>query len=352
MSMPAANDPPAVPGGRPWRLPFAGTLVALLLLAGVEGVLHTDSFLYRFRAVFAAGRAMDKLVALEAAPATVLALGNSRVDNGIHPEIFLRETGLSMFNLGLPGAEACNVEGIVARLVARDLVGPGRIEQVLFGLDDGFFQRVGGLGYEVFFDTRERLLDHERYRDWLRSVLRLWGYSDSLRTLQEPAKLIRFAQATIGDVESWGGNALETRGFRAADAVMNQDEAQTKIQEASESKVVDSAVLECFWAATASLQRAGATVAVIFMPTLRGYDPFTATSGTQEDSYHNVRQKLGEAGIRVLDVHASSVRAARYFANAGHLNRKGAERFTTLVSAQFAGTTVRRDRASMAHATD
>ncbi len=92
MDISPANDPATVPGGRPWRGPLVGTLVALLLLAAVESVLHTDTFLYRYRSVFAAGRAMDKLLALEAAPATVLAVGNSRVDNGIHPGVFARET--------------------------------------------------------------------------------------------------------------------------------------------------------------------------------------------------------------------------------------------------------------------
>ena len=226
MDIPSPNDPAAMPGGRPWRAPFVGTLVALLLLAGVEYVLHTDAFLYRYRAVFAAGRAMDKLLALEAAPPTVLAVGNSRVDNGVHPEVFARETGLRAFNLGLPGA----VEGVIERLAERGMFGPGRVEQVLFGLDDGYFQRVGGLGYEVFFDRRERLLEHGRHRDWLRSVLRLWGYVDSLRTLQEPAKLIRFVEATFGDVASWGGNARDNAGFRAADEVGNQDAGQAAAQ--------------------------------------------------------------------------------------------------------------------------
>ncbi|HMM74265.1 MAG TPA: hypothetical protein PJ986_01060 [Gammaproteobacteria bacterium] len=352
MDIRTANERSLSPRGRPWRRPFAGTLVALLLLAGVESALHTDFFLYRYRSVFAAGRAMDKLLALEAEPTPVLAVGNSRVDNGIHPEIFLRETGQRVFNLGLPGAEACNVEGVIERLIERELIGPGRIEQVLFGLDDGFFQRVGGLGYEVFFDARERLLAHDRYRDWLRSILRLWGYSDSLRTLQEPAKLIRFAQATLGEVESWGGNARDTRGFRAADAAMNQDEAQARIQDAAAIKPPDPEVLECFWAATERLQRAGAGITIVFMPTLKDRNPFVAANGAPESPYGRVRKMLEEADIRVLHIDIDGLQTARYFANAGHLNREGAERFTTLVSARFAAAVVRHDGSVVARAND
>jgi len=340
MDIPAANDPATVPGGRPWRLPFAGTLIALLLLAGVETILHADAFLYRYRSVFAAGRAMDKLLALEAAPATVLAVGNSRVDNGIHPEVFLRETGLHAFNLGLPGAEACNVEGVIERLVDRDLIGPGRIEQVLFGLDDGYFQRIGGLGYEVFFDDRARLLAHDRHRDWLRSVLRLWGYSDSLRTLQEPEKLIRFVQASFGEVESWGGNAKDTAGFRAADRYVNQDAEQVERQTEASRRPPDPEVLECFWASTAKLRRAGATVKVFFTPSLRSANAFDGDAGGPGSPYGRMKAEFAARDIGIVEFDVRDLIAGRYFANPGHLNREGATRFTARLAATTRATRV------------
>ena len=41
--------------------PGLGVAFALLLLLVPEAMLHTDGFFYRYRAIFAAGRAMDKL---------------------------------------------------------------------------------------------------------------------------------------------------------------------------------------------------------------------------------------------------------------------------------------------------
>jgi len=228
----------------------------------------------------------------------------------------------------LPGAEACNVEGVIERLADKDMFGPGRIEQVLFGLDDGFFRRVGGLGYEVFFDDRARLLAHGRYRDWLRSVLRLWGYSDSLRTLQEPAKLIRFAQATLGEVESWGGNAKDTAGFRAADRFVNQDADQVKQQTAASRRPPDAQVLECFWATAAHLQRAGATVKVFFTPSLRSANAFDGDAGGPDSPYGRMKAEFAARDIGVVEFDVRDLIAGRYFANPGHLNREGATRFT------------------------
>jgi hypothetical protein len=333
---------PATPAERPqpqWRAPFAGLAIAALLLAGIEAFLHTDSFLYRYRSVFAAGRAMDKLLALEAKPRAMIALGNSRVDNGFHPEILEQETGLEAFNLGLPGAEACNMEGVVARLAARGSFGQGRIEQVLFGLDEGFLQRTGGLGYEVFFDKPARLLDHGRYTDWLRSRLRLWGYTDSLRTLQEPAKLIRFIEASSGEVESWGGSARHTSGFRAADEVTNQDAARIAEQNRStRHPPPDPEVLECLWATIEQLQASNVAVNVFLTPSLRGANPFAGQAGGPGSPYARVKDELLGRGVKILEFDVDKILDGKFFANPGHLNRAGAERFTRALAAKMKST--------------
>lgn len=311
-----------------WRSPFAGLLIAGLLLGAVEACLHSDWFLYRYRSVFAAGRAMDKLLALENRPVPVVALGNSRVDNGFHPQVFEAQTGLQAFNLGLPGAEACNIEGVVTRLAQKGSFGKGRIEQVLFGLDEGFFQRTGGLGYEVFFDRPSRLLGHGRYVDWLRARIRLWGYTDSLRTLQEPAKLIRFAQASISDIPSWGGNARDTAGFRAADEVTNQTAEQAMAQARVRHPVPDAELLECFRASIELLQAAGTKVSVFLTPSLRSTNPFAHGATASGDPHYQLKQELETRGVSVLEFDVTELIDGAYFANPGHLNREGARRFT------------------------
>jgi hypothetical protein len=334
--MPAAHTE----GARPqWRSPFAGLAIAALLLMGIEAFLHSDSFLFRYRSVFAAGRAMDKLLALETEPKAVVALGNSRVDNGFHPEVLQQQTGREAFNLGLPGAEACNVEGVVGRLAARDKFGAGRIEQVLFGLDEGFLQRTGGLGYEVFFDEPARLLAHGRYTDWLRSRIRLWGYTDSLRTLQEPAKLIRFIEASFGEVESWGGGARETSGFRAADEVTNQDAAQVDRQNRNtRHPPPDPEVLECLWATIEQLQAINVAVNVFLTPSLRGANPFAGAAGGPGGPYARVKNELLARGVKILEFDVGDILAGKFFANPGHLNRAGAVEFTSRLAAVLKAT--------------
>lgn len=323
----------------PLRAPFGGLLIAALLLSLVEAILHTDAFLYRYRAVFAAGRVMDKLLAVETFPPTLLVLGNSRVDNGFSPDVLRRETGTDAFNLGIPGADACNVDGLVARLVDRGVFEKGRTEQVLIGLDDGFLQRGGGLGYAVFFDDRARLLQQGRYADWARSWFRLWGYAGSLRTLQEPANFIRFLKATTDEVESWGGSARVTGGFRAADEVVNQNAEQIAEQRAAKRRPPDPAMLECFWAMTEILQARGVNVRLFFTPALGRTNAFAGNAGGAGTPYSSLKTAFIRRGLQIVDFDVSSVLEGSYFANPGHLNRAGAARYTALLSGHLDSTT-------------
>src|SRR5258705_10973381 len=88
--------------------PGLGAAFALLLWLAAEAALHTDEFSYRYRAVFAAGRAMDKLNYVEANTPTLLIVGNSRVDNGFDPGAIASRLSVEnrgqVFNFGLPGS--------------------------------------------------------------------------------------------------------------------------------------------------------------------------------------------------------------------------------------------------------
>jgi len=107
-------------------------------------MLHTDGFFYRYRAVFAAGRAMDKLRYVEATVPTLLIVGNSRVDNGFDPGAIADRLGAEnrgrMFNFGLPGSDTRTLFGLLTRLDRKGLLGPSRIEAVVIGLDEGYLQ--------------------------------------------------------------------------------------------------------------------------------------------------------------------------------------------------------------------
>src|SRR5690606_21422522 len=110
----------------------------------------------------------------------LLVLGNSRVDNGVDPRTLADgvQSRLRAFNLGLPGAGASALLGIVERFDEKGLFGPGRIERVLIGLDEGLLQAGDALGYEVFFGTPS--LRDDGLQDVVRGSVRLWGYADNL----------------------------------------------------------------------------------------------------------------------------------------------------------------------------
>ena len=199
--------------------PGRGLLVAVLILALAETGLHGDGFLYRFRSVFAAGRALEKIRYVETHDPELLILGNSRADNGFDPRTVVHATQLELprgaFNLGLPGADARVLDGVVERLDRAGKFGPQGVRYVVLSLDEALVQPIDSLGQEVFFaDPRLEWADGQ-YRDALRSVIRLYGYSANLAQLREPAVLTRFVQAMFHDSDPVGGAAREHLGYRA-----------------------------------------------------------------------------------------------------------------------------------------
>lgn len=331
LPMPETSSTPA--GASHLRRPFAGLAIGCLLLGAVEAWLHSDDFLHRFRAVFAAGRAMDKILTVTDHPPELLVLGNSRVDNGIEPGVMEETLTLDTFNLGVPGADACNLAGIVQRLDKAGVWGGNGVRQALFGLDEGLFQRTSGLGYAVYFDDRSTLLAQGRIREWIGSWVLLYGYNDSLRTLQEPEKFLRFLRAFSGKVESWGGSARASDGFRAADEVANQASDEFGHQPPTNAPPPpDKAQVACLAASLDLLQQRGVQVFAFPTPALDRPSLLSRHAPGWSKNHGAVSALLSARSIALVDPDFSHLRVASNFANPGHLNRLGAGRYSRLLA--------------------
>lgn len=309
-----------------------------MILLAAEAVLHTDAFCYRYRAVFAAGRAMDKLRYVESNPPTLLIVGNSRVDNGFDPDAIAARLGGDnrgrMFNFGLPGSDTRTLFGLLTRLDRRRLLGPSGIEAVVIGLDEGYLQPADALGYEVFFADRGAMLEKGEYRDLLRSLVRLWGFSDNLKELREPAKLERFIQASRGAVEPIGGAAAQFAGYRAGFGGL-QDAAQTDVQEAGSRKPPDPARIDYLNRSLDLLQARAVRIAIVYPPLLNRDVLYLAAGDAAARPYLEVAQQLRARGVPLISLEPGDWRNPVEFINAGHLNDRGAKRFSGLLAVEL-----------------
>ncbi len=321
------------------RQPGGGALVALVLLLTVEAWLHTDDFLYRYRSVFAAGRAMDKLLYIEAHTPRLLVIGNSRIDNGFDPRgiapHLIHEDRSEAFNFGVPGANARDFHGFFLRLAEKHMLGGQGVDHVVLGLDESFVQHEPSLGYGVFFASRQTFMEQRRFRAWLASWVRLWGYADNLKTLHEPEKLLRFVQATFASMEPVGGAAGEHFGYRAGLGGRFQDQGQVLMQEAGSTGPPDQDTLACLWAMLNLLQEYGVKVTVVFPPLLNREVSFLQAENASTAPYLAIKRELHRRDIPVIALESGSKRMIDEFANAGHLNDRGAQRFSKLLSQQL-----------------
>ncbi len=308
-------------------MPGTGVLCALVLLFLAEASLHSDLFMHRLRSVFAVGRAFDKVMYVEQHPPQILVLGNSRIDNGIDPVTLTANLspGLSAFNLGLPGANAAALFGIVQRLDHDSLLGPGRIERVLIGLDEGLLQAGDSLGYEVFFVKPK--LWNDGLSAFVRSHERLWGYADNLKQLREPAKLIQFLDALRRPVEPIGGGAAERQGYRPGFGE-NQDAGQVARQEAGSTAPPEEKVVRDFLALLDLLEKRKVQVAVVFPPLLGRKVLYLEPQHPGSKPYLAVRQDLAARDIPMFALAPNKDFSSAEFVNAGHLNDAGAQRFS------------------------
>jgi hypothetical protein len=327
-----------------WRRAGAGIAVAVMLLLAGELSLHSDAVLHRFRAVFAAGRAMDKVLHVEQTPPRLLIMGNSRVDNGFDPVTVVENggnrPGTSAFNLGLPGANASVFYGILLRLDARGLLRPGAIEQVVIGLDEALVQGDDSLGYLVFFGNREHMLKRHDYTNFVRSVVRGWGYAANLKQLREPAKLLQFIEALRGPVDPVGGGAALRLGYRPGFGAIAQDVEQLARQEAGSTAPPDPHVEEDFRAMLDLLKRRAIRVSVVFPPLLTRQMLYLDEQHPAAAPYLRIRAELAARGVQMLALGAGERRDPAEFVNAGHLNDRGAQRFSALLGRGLADAAV------------
>ena len=328
---PLSSTRPAHPG--------LGILVALLLLLVVEASFHRDEFLYHFRSVFAAGRAMDKVLYVEAHPPDLLILGNSRADNGFDPRTVAAHwapgSTRGAFNLGLPGADARVLAGIVLRLDEDGLLGGEGIGHALICLDEALVQKVNTLGQDVFFANRVWMWEDGQYTDWFRSVLRLYGFVDNLREIREPGTLSRFLDAVWGDVDPVGGSAAEHLGYRAGFGGL-QDREAVMLQEVGSSAPPDPDNVRNLWRMINLLVQRGVRVAVVFPPLLNRQVLYLSQDSPEGKPYRAILKELRHRGIPVINLAPGSTRDPDEFINAGHLNDRGAQRYSKLLGQDLA----------------
>lgn len=322
-----------------WRMPWGGLLVALLLLFMVETWLHTDNFYYQYRAVFAAGRAMDKVLHVGVQAPRLLLLGNSRIDNGFDPRVLSATLQLgepqAVFNMGMPGINMRGLNELVNRLHREGVFGSGRVEWVILGLDETLFQSDDELGYTVVFGKPLDLLAESNLSDALKGVVRLWGFAPNLRGLREPGRLERFLQASWVGVEPWGGSASSSLGYRAGEEEAFQDAQQVARQEASAQVAPDPAMVKALWRLLDRLQSLEVKVAVLYPPLLYRDVLFLTPDNPAAIPYITLARFIRQREIPELSLDAASQRNTMDFANAGHLNRRGSLRYSTLLAGQL-----------------
>ena len=314
-----------------------GVLVAIALLLIVEAWVHADAFLHRYRSVFAAGRAMDKVLFVESARPRLVVAGNSRVDNGFDPAVLAAGLGLdqtaSAFNLGVPGADARALHDIFRRLDRQGLLGDGGISHVVLGLDESLLQADDTLGYRLFFGRPGELLREGELAAALGWLVRLWGYAPNLKQLREPEKALRFVRATFVEIEPVGGGAREHLGYRAGfGAEQFQDAGQLARQEAGTRAPPQRRVTASLYELLDLLERRGVRVAIVVPPLLNRDSLLVDTGDPAARPYLRVAAQLKGRGLEPLILDRGEGRDPAEFINAGHLNDRGAKRFSALLA--------------------
>jgi hypothetical protein len=303
---------------------------AFVLLGAISALMLSDHVVQRYGAVFAVGRAMDKQLYAERTCPQVLVLGNSRVDNGVIPRV-LQEQWRShprVFNLGMPGTNAQIGYGSLVRLERQGCLDDGKLRLVIVGLDESYLQDEDSLGYRIFFADRKALLAEGDWHTWIGSWIRLWSYSDNLRELREPEKALRFVKATFEKVEPVGGSAERHLGYRAGFGAENQNAAQVRRQEVAAANPPSPAIVAYLFRIKEILDRHHVSMAVMFPPLLTRATAYLDPAQAH-GAYVALRQRLETTGAAVIVAPDPVPRDPVFFLNAGHLNDRGAQLFTS-----------------------
>ena len=284
---------------------------------------------------------MDKVRYVETHVPSIVIVGDSRVDNGFDPATV--QAGLpgvrpgQIFNLGMPGADTRALYGTLTRLADKNLLGPGRIGKVVLGLDENLLQAGDALGYGVYFANRRALWKEGEYLDLLASWIRLWGYARNLKELREPAKLEHFMVASLGDVDPVGGAARERLGYRPGFGGL-QDAGQAMLQEAGSKNPPDPRLLRYFWRCLDLLAEKGVQVAVAFPPLLNREVLYITPRDPAASPYVKITEELAARGIPMIALDPGGARGVDEFVNAGHLNNRGAQRFSRMLARKLKET--------------
>jgi hypothetical protein len=310
-----------------------GVIIGLLVLLGVELYLHNDDFLYRYRSVFAVGRAADKITHVVKVQPTIVFMGNSRVDNGIEPELVSSILNLrrgEVFNLGIPGQNTRVLSGVVRELERRGALSAVQLQCVMIGLDATFFYPADELNYSVFFADRWEMAAAGEYRDLLSSVFRLWGFSPNLKGLREPARIQDFIAATLTDRDPWGGSVQDNLGFRAKHEQLTPAQSN-EVPEQEAPEALDIRARAYLLAAIDRLLARGISVGVFFTPQYRRSNEFE-WNGPGSDTYRQLLADIQGRGVALVHVADLGTYGADLFSNPGHLNEAGARRYSTALA--------------------
>jgi hypothetical protein len=277
---------------------------------------------------------MEKVVYAQHQRPGLLILGNSRADNGFDPQTVLKHFDPALergvFNLGLPGADMRVLAGIVERLDRAGVFGDNGTRIVLLSLDESLLQAIDTLGQDVFFAGARRLWAERQFHDAFRATLRLYGYTDNFRQLREPAVLRRFVEALHADVDPVGGAAADHLGYRAGVGAL-QDDAAARQQEAGSAAPPSDVNVRQLWWTLDVLAARGVKAIVVHPPLLNREVLYLAPDRPEAVPYLEIARELDRRSLPRITLDPGTPRDPAEFVNAGHLNDRGAQRYSALL---------------------